>query len=80
MVFRDADGRIVGGDLVPPDGKGNPVGSQQQSPSTPSCSPGRRSTWIVPLQNIPRTMDDRRTELYSYCDLNVPQPDVNQVF
>ncbi|SFO17002.1 hypothetical protein [Amycolatopsis rubida] len=80
VVFRDASGKIVGGDLVPPDGKGNPVGSPQQPPASPSCSPGERSTWIVPLQHIPQNTDDKRTELYSYCDLNVPRPDVNDVF
>ncbi|MEV4315338.1 hypothetical protein [Actinocrispum sp. NPDC049592] len=80
VVFRDAAGKIVGGDLVPPDGKGNAAASPQQSPSTPSCAPGSRSTWIVPLQNIPRDTDDKRTELYSYCDLNTPQSDINQVF
>lgn len=79
VVFRDATGKIVGGDLVPPDGKGNPSGGPQQPPSSPSCSPGERSTWIVPLQNIPHNADDKRTELYSYCDLNIPQPDVNDV-
>lgn len=80
VVFRDANGKIVGGDLVPPDGKGNASGSTQQPPSSPSCSPGERSTWIVPLQNIPQNADDKRTELYSYCDLNVPPSDVNDVF
>ncbi len=79
VVFRDATGKIVGGDLVPPDGKGNPAGSPQQPPSSPSCSPGERSTWIVPLQNIPQNADDKRTELYSYCDLNIPRSDVNDV-
>jgi len=80
VVFRDAGGKIVGGDLVPPDGKGNPAGSSQQPPSSPSCSPGEHSTWIVPLQNIPQNADDKRTELYSYCDLNVPSADVNDAF
>lgn len=80
VVFRDASGKIVGGDLVPPDGKGNPVGSPQQPPSSPSCSPGERSTWIVPLQNIPQNTADNHTELYSYCDLNIPPSDVNNVF
>src|SRR5213078_176892 len=36
VVFRDANGKIVGGDLVPPDGKGNPAGSSQQPPPSPS--------------------------------------------
>jgi hypothetical protein len=80
VVFRDANGKIVGGDLVPPDGKGNPAGGTQQHPASPSCSPGKRSTWIVPLQNIPQNTDDKRTELYSYCDFNVPPSDVNDVF
>jgi hypothetical protein len=80
VVFRDANGKIVGGDLVPPDGKGNPAGSPQQPPSSPSCSVGERSTWIVPLQNIPLGTDDRGTELYAYCDLNAPPSDVNDVF
>jgi hypothetical protein len=80
VVFRDATGKIVGGDLVPPDGKGNPAGSPQQPPASPSCSTGERSTWIVPLQNIPQNADDKRTELYSYCDLDVPPSDVNDVF
>jgi len=80
VVFRDANGEIVGGDLIPPDGKGNPAGSPQQPPSSPSCSPGERSTWIVPLQNIPQNADDKRTELYTYCDLNVPSSDVNDAF
>ncbi|HEV7977142.1 MAG TPA: hypothetical protein VGP60_20605, partial [Amycolatopsis sp.] len=80
VVFRDATGKIVGGDLVPPDGKGNPAGSPQQPPASPSCSPGERSTWIVPLQDIPQNADDKRTELYSYCDLNVPRSDVNDVY
>ncbi|WP_409183010.1 hypothetical protein F9C11_00590 [Amycolatopsis sp. VS8301801F10] len=77
VVFRDANGKIVGGDLAPPDGKGNPAGSPQQPPASPSCSPGERSTWIVPLQHIPQNTDDKKTELYSYCDLNAPHPDQN---
>lgn len=80
VVFRDSKGKIVGGDLVPPDGKGNQAGSAQQEPSGLACSPGQHSTWIVPLQDIPETTDDKRTELYSYCDLNAPSPDINQVF
>ncbi|WP_336156969.1 hypothetical protein [Amycolatopsis sp. VC5-11] len=80
VVFRDANGAIVGGDLVPPDGKGNPAGTPQEPPSSPSCSPGERSTWIVPLQKIPKNADDNHTELYSYCDLNAPRPDVNDAF
>jgi hypothetical protein len=79
VVFRDATGKIVGGGLLRPDGKGNPAGSAQQPPSSPSCSPGERSTWVVPLQDIPPGTDDKRTELYSYCDLNVPPSDVNDV-
>lgn len=79
VVFRDAAGKIVGGGLLPPDGRGNPAGSPQEPPSSPSCSPGERSTWVVPLQDIPAGADDRRTELYSYCDLDAPQPDVNAV-
>lgn len=80
VVFRDADGKIVGGDLVSPDGKGNPAARPPQPPASPSCSPGERSTWIVPSQDIPRNADDKRTELYSYCDLNVPPSDVNDAF
>ncbi|OAP21004.1 hypothetical protein A4R44_08213 [Amycolatopsis sp. M39] len=80
VIFRDATGAIVGGDLVPPDGKGNPAGTTQQPPASPSCSPGERSTWIVPLQNIPRRTDDHRTVLYSYCDLNTPPTDINNTF
>jgi hypothetical protein len=80
VVFRDANGKIVGGDLVPPDGKGNPAGSAQQPLTSPSCWPGQRNTWIVPLADIPQNADDKRTELYSYCDLNAPSPDMNQVF
>jgi hypothetical protein len=34
----------------------------------------------VPLQNIPQNADDKCTELYSYCDLDVPPSDVNDVF
>lgn len=81
VVFRDANGNIVGGDLVPPDGKGNVSGDPEQKPAaSPSCSPGERSTWVVPLTNIPKNADDKRTELYSYCDLNIPSPDINDVF
>ncbi|QWF79451.1 hypothetical protein [Amycolatopsis sp. CA-230715] len=80
VVFRDSNGKIVGGDLVPPDGKGNPAGTRYEPPASPSCAPGERSTWIVPLAEIPQTADDKRTELYSYCDLNTPSPDVNDVF
>ncbi|MEU8630748.1 hypothetical protein AB0C38_01170 [Amycolatopsis sp. NPDC048633] len=79
VVFRDAGGKIVGGGLLPPDGQGNPAGSPQQRPASPSCSPGERSTWVVPLQDIPPDAEDSRTELYSYCDLNLPRPDVNDV-
>ncbi|GLY36606.1 hypothetical protein Amsp01_026300 [Amycolatopsis sp. NBRC 101858] len=79
VVFRDVNGKIVDGGLLPPDGKGNPAGSSQQAPSSPSCSPGERSTWVVPLQNIPPGTDDKRTELFSYCDLNAPPSDVNAV-
>ncbi|MEA5367604.1 hypothetical protein VA596_49295 [Amycolatopsis sp., V23-08] len=77
VVFRDTTGKIVGDGLLPPDGRGNPAGSPQQRPASPSCSPGERSTWIVPLQDIPPETDDSRTELYSYCDLNLPPSDVN---
>ncbi|GAB3138995.1 hypothetical protein [Amycolatopsis sp. NPDC004378] len=79
VVFRDAGGKIVGGGLLPPDGKGNPAGSPQPAPASPSCSPGERSTWVVPLQNIPPGTDDKRTELFSYCDLDAPPSDVNAV-
>ncbi len=79
VVFRGADGKIVGGGLLPPDGTGNPAGSAQQPPASPSCAPGERSTWVVPLQRIPAGTDDPRTELYSYCDLNAPSSDVNAV-
>ena len=75
----DADGKIVGGGLLPPDGKGNPAGSAQQPPASPSSAPGERSTWVVPLQSIPPGTDDPRTELSSYCDLNAPPSDVNAV-
>ncbi|WP_406639893.1 hypothetical protein [Amycolatopsis sp. WGS_07] len=77
VVFRDANGKITGGDLVPPDGKGNPPSSRQAPPASPSCSPGERTIWIVPLQNIPRSTADNRTELSSYCDLNAPPADPN---
>ncbi|MFD2471518.1 hypothetical protein [Amycolatopsis silviterrae] len=77
VVFRDANGKITGGDLVPPDGKGNPPASPQAPPASPSCSPGERKTWIVPLQHIPQTADDTQTELSSYCDLNPPPNDTN---
>ncbi|WP_146108061.1 hypothetical protein V5P93_003363 [Actinokineospora auranticolor] len=77
VIFRAANGHIVGGDLLPPDGKGNAAGSPQQPPPSPSCSPGERGTWVVPLQDIPQNADPGRTELYSYCDLNTPPTDIN---
>ncbi|MQA10152.1 MAG: hypothetical protein GEU98_16680 [Pseudonocardiaceae bacterium] len=79
VVFRDAGGKIVGGDLADPDGKGRPV-SGQQPPSSPSCSPGERETWIVPPTGAPPNVDGKRTRLYSYCDLNAPPSDVNQTY
>ena len=80
VVFRDASGAIVGGDLVPADGKGNPAGAPVEPPASPSCEPGDRSTWIVPMQQIPREAEDARTALYSYCDLNSPPTDVNNAY
>lgn len=84
VLFRDAGGKIVGGDLGFPDGRGNQVDGEQPS-SSPSCSPGRRDTWIAPPSGAPplgppSTVDDRRTELYSYCDLDAPPSDVNKPF
>ncbi|SFQ27779.1 hypothetical protein [Amycolatopsis rubida] len=80
VIFRDATGAITGGDLVPPDGKGNPPGTPQQPPGSASCSPGTRTTWIVPLQHIPPETADPRTTLYPYCDLTAPRPDPNDTF
>jgi hypothetical protein len=79
VVFRDAGGAIVGGDLTVPDGRGRQIFGLQP-PSSPSCSPGKRETWIAPMTGAPPNASDQRTELYSYCDLNAPPNDVNRPF
>lgn len=79
VVFRDATGAIIGGALADPDGRGNQVGDLQ-APSSPSCTPGSRDTWIAPPGGIPQNVDDSRTRLYSYCDLEAPPGDVNAQF
>lgn len=87
VVFRDAGGKIIGGALADPDQRltfvdrqGNQVGGEQRPPSSPSCSPGQRETWISPQSGAPPTADDTHTTVYSYCDLNASPSDVNRQF
>ncbi|WP_020499008.1 hypothetical protein [Sciscionella marina] len=80
VVYRDASGKIIGGDFAAPDGKGNPGAGNLQPVSSPSCTPGERKTWIVPFTEIPKAADKQRTEVYSYCDLNAPENDINAQF
>lgn len=76
VVFRNDQGTIVGGALRTPGGliefrdvRGQVVGGEATPPTTPSCSPGDREMWVVPLAPAPATADDANTEIYPYCDL-----------
>jgi hypothetical protein len=76
-VFRDAQGKIVGGTLDSPGGliifrddNGKDLGGEQKPPSSPSCTQGERETWIVPLILAPTAAADSHTEIYPYCDLS----------
>lgn len=66
VVFRNKKGQIVGGDLLKPKGAARP------------CSPGRHEFRLPVRNKVPPRADDSRTEVYSYCDLNVPKHDVNK--
>ncbi|MEU0790779.1 hypothetical protein ABZ342_11975 [Amycolatopsis sp. NPDC005961] len=75
-LFRDPAGRIIGGDSGPAgmpltfqDTHGNDIVVERQVPSSPSCSPGERETWVIPSVGGPVTGDDARTEVYPYCAL-----------
>jgi hypothetical protein len=79
VVFRDATGKVVGGDVTSPDTpiifrdeQGNDLGGEKKRPPSPSCSQGERETWIVPPRGEPVTADDARTTIYPYCDLSGP--------
>ncbi|WP_031466800.1 hypothetical protein [Sciscionella sediminilitoris] len=80
VVYRDASGKIIGGDFAAPDGKGNAGAGNLKPVSSPSCTPGERDTWIVPFTEIPKAADKQRTEVSSYCDLNAPEKDINEQF
>jgi len=78
VVFRDAAGKIVGGDVAAPDTPiifrdehGKDLGGDWQRPASPSCSQGERETWIVPPGGEPPTADDARTTIFPYCDIAV---------
>ncbi|MFL6122295.1 MAG: hypothetical protein ACJ73U_22080, partial [Actinophytocola sp.] len=79
VVFRNAAGAVVGGGRAAPDvpivfrdTHGKDLGGDWRRPSSPSCSPGDRETWIVPPAGQPATAVDARTETYPYCDLSGP--------
>lgn len=81
VVFRDATGKVVGGDVASPDTpiifrdeQGNDLGGEKRLPSSLSCSQGERETWIVPPRGEPATADDARTAIYPYCDLSGDLP------
>ncbi|TCO46541.1 hypothetical protein [Actinocrispum wychmicini] len=74
-VFRDAGGKIVGGDLVDSTIGFMTYDEQHKAvvpelaPPTPECAPGERDTWIVPHTGRVPAMDDARTEIYPFCDI-----------
>ncbi|GGS36809.1 hypothetical protein [Actinokineospora fastidiosa] len=78
-VYRDATGAIVGGAIEPPgalivfrDDDGAVVGGEPGPPASPSCAPGDREMWIIPLHAAPPSADHTRTEVHPYCDLSRP--------
>lgn len=77
VIFRDKDDAIVGGAIAAPDGRTTRIPGQK-SPSSPSCSPGSRTTWMAP-GSVPSRADDQRTGVYSYCDVAAEADDVNAV-
>jgi hypothetical protein len=56
VVFRNAAGTIVGGSLD--------LGSAQQK-----CAPGTSVARALVIQSLPADIDERKTEIYPYCDL-----------
>lgn len=73
-VYRDANGRIVGGAVNDPgslivyrDQHGNTVGGETHLPVSEPCQPGTRDMWITPDGDQPSTADPSRTTIYPYC-------------
>jgi len=78
VVLRDADGHIVGGDLLE-SATGIAVYDErtrtmthEPPPSTPRCGPGERDMWVVPTTGRVPAMVDTRTEIYPFCDVQAP--------
>lgn len=78
VVFRDANGHIVGGDLADStvgiavhDGPSG-TASYEQPAGAPHCSPGEGDTWVVPTTGRVPAMADARTEIYPFCDVQAP--------
>ncbi|HJP79612.1 MAG TPA: hypothetical protein VJ914_35400 [Pseudonocardiaceae bacterium] len=74
VVYRDADGRVVGGAVNIPgslivyrDQHGNTVGGETHLPVSRPCQPGTRDMWITPDGDQPVTADPKRTAIYPYC-------------
>jgi hypothetical protein len=79
VVYRDASGAIVGGDLGQPGGltifrdrRGVVVGGEQRLPSGDPCDPGTRDMWVIPLTPAPSRAAVSRTTVYPYCDVSPP--------
>jgi hypothetical protein len=79
LVFRDAGGRIIGGDLpdslvgliaVHDDQTNTDV--YKQPASTLGCSPGENDSWIIPTTGRVPGMVDALTEIYPFCDVQAP--------
>jgi hypothetical protein len=55
IIFRDRGGAVAGGRFV-------------QAGNYDTCNPGRRNEDLL-LGGVPQGIDDRKTEIYPYCDL-----------
>ncbi|QWF79783.1 hypothetical protein [Amycolatopsis sp. CA-230715] len=79
-IFRDAQGRIVGGTLDRPgqptvfhDERGTELYRESKRPTSRSCARGEREIWVTPGSPAPPGAEDARTEIYPYCDLARPR-------
>ena len=74
MVYRDANGRVVGGAMNIPgslivyrDRRGVTVGGETHLPVSEPCQPGTRDMWIIPDGDQPVDADPARSAIYPYC-------------
>lgn len=76
VVYRDANGRIVGGAVDIPgsvivyrDQHGVTVGGETHLPVSQPCQPGTRDMWVTPDSDQPVNADPSRTAVYPYCEV-----------